>query len=195
MNINTLTPLPTDAFDLDLEDGGTMNVVVLYEDATAAQSASQLLQRLSQKVDGNPKFRQSMWKFDHLILPQLEGIAAADTAGADLIIICSHDGNPLPEAVKILLERWTAHDHAGRKALVALLIHGPSTHASLISVEGYLRELSKQGDTAFFAQSVPSIVTGDSQAQDHASPFPWRAVEESTRRVPQDSHTRWGLNE
>lgn len=144
----------------------SFNVLIAYEDFETGKHAKRTYDFLVEHLGHDCHFNNQMWKFDVLSIPKLREMAAADAAGADIVVISCH-GDDLPELVKIWIESWIDADD-GPLALVALFDPPSEDHERTRAVRAYLADVARRAQMEFFAQpdewpgkeeSEPSVFT------------------------------------
>jgi hypothetical protein len=96
----------------------TFNVVIAYDEATAAERAMRLFTELSHEFGSDLRFRAYLWRFDLLGNPACDQFTLADGIRAHLLIISTSSDSELPIGV----QRWVSGCLAGRSDRVRAII-------------------------------------------------------------------------
>ena len=159
MHVNSLDS-PADRRDEDADQvfdvaphDDVFRVVIAYEDLAAGRQAMRLVSTLANDHQGDFTFMPRLWRFDLLEDPDWRGVAAAEAASTDLLIISTGSASDLPTAIRSWIKSCLARklDHSG--ALVALLgTAGRKEHAGSSDVQ-FLRNSAREAGLEFFAAS------------------------------------------
>jgi len=105
-----------------------LKVALIYDCLPSAQNAASLLKRVTHHA--GQEARLSLWKLDHLGLPQLRETITEDIQHANLVVLCCPQDLRLPENARILLEDWAARKSAKPRALAVIFIasRNPRVH-------------------------------------------------------------------
>ncbi len=114
-----------------------VTICVIYEDYTTGTRASELCRRLCEELGPRAEVLKRMWAFNELRIPRLRGIAAAEAAMSELVVISVHESEVLPREA----EEWAQTLHRCKNhqsgVLVALLDpphpSGPGQLGSLLA--------------------------------------------------------------
>src|ERR1041385_3264211 len=98
-----------------------LDIVIVYENFTAAVRAQNVSQRLAAELDADFEISREVWGFELLSHPQLRQEAAAAAAEADLVVVSVSGAAELPAHVRSWVESWVAEKRGGLSALVALV--------------------------------------------------------------------------
>ncbi len=138
----------------------TLKIVSAYEDFAANLRARELLDRLALGLKGEFKISHDSWKFELLGHPQLREYAAADAAGAALIIVSADGEVDLPAFVKDWVSSCIQPKRSVPAALVALLSREEDVHSTPPPACTDLRQLAEHAQLDFFCMA------GDWRRQD-----------------------------
>ncbi len=104
------------------ETGRALDVVLACEDFSTGMHALSIFDKLfPEGGSGGPAGAQSVWKFEFLGITRLRELAAAEAAGADLVIISAHAPGTLTPAVKNWLD-LSLEKREGRPGSLVLLL-------------------------------------------------------------------------
>jgi len=162
---------------------------VLYDALPSAHNAATLLKRVTHKA--GQEARLSLWKFDHLDLPQTREQIRLDISRANLIIVCAPCDLRLPENARMLLDQWGAHRTAAPRAIAAILSASRNPrflHGDKAGIPAFLEYMEQAYPVCIFVDKVPQSLEGNL-----GPGFPQGFV----RNVAQRRHraSTWGLNE
>src|SRR5689334_9295160 len=118
-----------------------LNIVVAYENFSAATSAQHVTQRLAAELDEDFEISREVWGFELLSHPQLRQEAAAEAAEADVIVVSVSGAVELPAHVQTWVESWVTEKRGGLSALVALVDWRRATRTEPPPLCSYLREV------------------------------------------------------
>lgn len=129
-----------------------LKVALLYEDPATAREGMRLHDRLVVELGHDYLFTLALWKFDVLGNPGVTAPAADETADANLIIVCTHNDDALPDGVKDWLERWSAVKTEAARAVVWL--NNPSSDMLDSSqIAAFFADLARPNDVTLFTES------------------------------------------
>lgn len=99
----------------------TLNVVVVYEDATAGHRAVRTLRNLLRAIDPPVGLRPMLWRFDMVQQSQFRAVADADADQAELFLVSTSSPGELPAAIDHWVSACLARRQGAAIAIVALL--------------------------------------------------------------------------
>jgi hypothetical protein len=125
-----------------------VNVVLAYENLSAALWAGEILARLLQQIPGARNL--SPWSFSCLHDPESHGEATTAVVQADWIVVATSSGNrPLPDAI----EGWLKHSLAkrgGGGAVTGLSKHGNAPASTSSITMQILQRVAEEAGCGFF---------------------------------------------
>jgi hypothetical protein len=110
-----------EAYERDEEGKPAFNVVIVYDDRSAALRAMNVLNGLVHQFGDDFEFHCDLWRFDMLGLPREREAAAHAGAAADLLIVSAACDTDLPGSARDWLDKSIDGKIPGSAALVALL--------------------------------------------------------------------------
>jgi hypothetical protein len=135
-NISSGQPMTKGA---GLEKGRAPDVVLACENFATGMHALGAFDEVFPAGDsGQLPGAQSVWKFELLGVTSLREAAAAEAAGAQMVIISAHAPGELPPAVRSWVEKWTKNRQTEGGALVLLLDDAGAGMHERFPVETYL---------------------------------------------------------
>jgi len=133
-------------------DGKDISVVITFDDSSTAGKASELLQLVGRKLKGEDgRLFHQWWNTEVLAFNSLRELAAAEAAAADLIIICMHAGQELPEMVASWMKRLITLRKNRHGALIAVLDPDKKQPETSQSIVSQLKQVAASGQMNFFA--------------------------------------------
>jgi CheY-like chemotaxis protein len=129
------------------------DVVIVYDDAPAGEHAIRTLHEVARHLGERVKLRPLLWRFDLLADPDWRSEAAADAAGAGLMVV-SASGN-LPRAGLDWIRETLQQQPGGPGALVALLDGEDDPAGSASPRLKLLKGAAEAAGVQFFAPSLP----------------------------------------
>jgi hypothetical protein len=132
------------------EPGVVLRALVMYEDAAVGNRALAMLNRVARGVTTPGQLRCSLWRFHFLNDPSLLEMAAAEAAGADIILIALPDWASLPSEVSEWISMWLMTRGKRPKALVALADEPPGVNGNTRCAFARLREVAQSARMDFF---------------------------------------------
>ncbi|HWA08506.1 MAG TPA: hypothetical protein VG838_03480 [Opitutaceae bacterium] len=139
-----------------------MNVLIVYEDATAARRAVRVVSRLAAEAAGLVNFRRSFWRFDLLDNRDCRAAATRDGLQADVIIVVTRTAEELPSVVNRWLEDCLRRRHQAGTAVLALLGSGNAWSISLEDETGFhaVHHPSEPAAPAFATEDRSLLLVG-----------------------------------
>ena len=128
-----------------------MVVLATFEDSATGTRVKEFRQELSRQVGEKCRIIEHVWLFNMFRLRELREIAAEEAAAADLIVICLHEAERLPEDVKAWADLWLRHKGVHKPVLLALL--EPTREGATRMVERCLRNAARDGGIEFVVES------------------------------------------
>jgi hypothetical protein len=127
------------------EEDRALDVVLACEDFAAGMHALGTFDKLfpvgdSGRLPDAQSAWKSVWKFELLEITCLRDDAAAESAGAQMVIISAHAPGELPSAVKRWFETWIKNRTIDGGALVLLLDDAGADVHRQFPVEAYLEK-------------------------------------------------------
>jgi hypothetical protein len=137
-------------------DRVSLNVVLAYEDFPTGLHALHTFDLLFLKDNERLQFdTRNVWKFDLLGISRLRQIAAAEAAGADLVIVSAHGPDELPPTVKRWMEDWVGARPACPGALVVMLDGAGSDLPARFAMESFFESCARRAGMDYFIQKAP----------------------------------------
>jgi hypothetical protein len=99
----------------------SLRILVLYGDKPGGQLGREVTGALRQKLGSEFQVRQSSWNLHLFRSSKLRALAALEAAVADMIILATNEGAPLPRELAEWFSLWRDGARATPVALVALL--------------------------------------------------------------------------
>lgn len=119
--------------------GRTLDVVLACEDFATGMHALCTFDELFPASDSKrPSGNQSVWKFELLGITSLKEAAAAEAAGAQMVVISAHAPGELPATVRSWVDRWTKDRRTKGGTVVLLLDDAGGDMRHQLPVEIYL---------------------------------------------------------
>jgi len=91
------------------------------------------------------------WLLSELRTPHLRAIAAADAAGADIVIVALHAAEHVPPEVKSWIDLWIAK--RGAKPTTLLALFDPPYRGVSTGMQTYLQQVAKTARIEFMVES------------------------------------------
>ncbi len=135
-----------------------LRVAVVYEDFAAGRRAQAAWEQVQQLLGTGLPAIDASWKFDVLRLPKLRQIAAEDAAGADLVVIASHETASLPACVHTWMDLWLGQRSGQPQSLLALLGATPPEPDAGIPLERELAEMATRAGLSFWSLPEEALV-------------------------------------
>jgi hypothetical protein len=141
------------------EHDRALGVVLACEDFASGMHALGTFDKLfpvgdsGRLPDAQNKWK-SVWKFELFEITCLRDDAAAESAGAQMVIISAHAPGELPPAVKRWFETWIKNRTTDGGTLVLLLDDVGADMHHPFPVEAYLEEHAADAGMKFFAQKA-----------------------------------------
>ena len=124
--MHTPIPFPASPDRAAAESPAERNVILAYENLSAALWAAENLPRLLRQIPDGPKLRVAPWSFSKLENREHREQAAAAAGEAHLIVIASSRGSrPLPETVKSWLGKCRFERRSADSAAASFLDDTP----------------------------------------------------------------------
>lgn len=127
-------------------------VVIVYDDAPAGEQAIRTLNEVARHLGERVKLRRLLWRFDLLADPDWRAEAAADAAGAGLMVVSA--SGSLPRAGLDWIRAVLQHPPGGPGALVALLGGEDDPAGSASPRLKLLKEAAAAAGVQFFSPSL-----------------------------------------
>ncbi len=131
-------------------------LVAAFEDSVTGTRVKEFCQQLSRRVGKQCQILEHVWLLNTLRFPELQEIAAEEAATADLVIICFHEGEGLPDEVRSWIDLWVQQKGTHKAVLLALL--DAAREGSPGPIQAYLQEVARKGDMEFLVE--PRAVLG-----------------------------------
>jgi hypothetical protein len=110
--------------DFGLSEGPpSLQVLLLYEDASTALSSKQLIDQIVEHLNMVVNFRLSLCRFDVLNLPVLRQAKVEEVLDSDIVVLSAHGDDDLPLFVRAWLETWLDRN-PGQPRAVAMCLDG-----------------------------------------------------------------------
>jgi len=172
------------------------DVVVIYDDTSAARRAMKFFSELVREFGDEFEFHRELWRFDWLESPKIRAAAVLESSVADLLIVSAQCDADLPAPVKDWLNRCIAEKTPGSAGLVAMLESQRSWNDMRCRTRQFLQSAANRGGLDFFLHEVdlpgvmPELTSKD--VQERANTI--SVVLEGILQRNKPSH-RWGGNE
>ena len=148
-------PFPAGPDRANAESPAVKNVIIAYENLSAALWAAEILPRLLRQILDGPKLRVTSWSFSNLENQEHREKATAAAGEADLIVIASsHGSRPLPEAVESWLEKCRFERRNANAAVAALSGRAHLPDSADAPRRQTVQRLAKETGCEFFAPCV-----------------------------------------
>lgn len=128
-----------------------VRVVAASEDTATEARVDEFCRGLGKQLGQACELNQQIWLLSELRMPQLRSIAAAEAAGADLVIVSVHHAEGLPPELQGWIDLWLAHKRKQRSLLLALF--DPVYSGVSTTLRAYLEEVARKGHMEFLVQS------------------------------------------
>jgi hypothetical protein len=132
------------------ERGAILKALVTYEDAVVGNRVLAMLNSVARGVETSGRLLCSLWRFHFLGDHSLLEMAAAEAAGADIIIIALPGEAQLPFEVSEWISLWLPFRHERPKALVAFADEETAGARPTPGAFAKLREVARLGRMDFF---------------------------------------------
>jgi hypothetical protein len=169
MSQNSTFEVEVEAPDGAEETKPASDVIVIYDDRSAALLAMKFFSELVREFGDEFEFHCEFRRFDWLDLPKVSAAAVLDGSVADLLIVSARCGADLPAPVKDWLNRCIAEKTPGSAGLVAMLESLRSWNDMQCRTPQFLRRGANGGGLAFFLHEVdlpevrPELTSNDVQ--------------------------------
>ena len=130
-----------------------LGLLATFEDSSTGSRVKEFCRDLSRQLGQDCRIIEHVWLFNMLRLRELREIAAEEAAAADLIVICLHDAESLPEDVKAWVGLWLRQKGTRKPVLLALL--EPSREGAVRTVETCLQKIARDGGIELLVDSWP----------------------------------------
>jgi hypothetical protein len=144
--------------------GVVLRALVMYEDAAVGNRALTMLNSVVRGVATPGQLRCSLWRFHFLNDPSLLEMAAAEAAGADIILIALPNWASLPSEVSEWISLWLGTRGKRPKALVALADERARGNGATPCAFTRLREVAQMGRMDFFPAGGGGVASAAVQA-------------------------------
>ena len=155
----------------DLEVTSRLNVVMLCEDADAAQCGDGVYQTLVGQLGEGFDLDLHAWRFSELAPLNLRLTAAWQAAKANLILIACQGIRALPRAVQGWLDLWVGRQ-SNPRALILVLAGQQGPAPMRQEIQELLQATAERGQMDFFTNAggatVPDPIWADRGAEDSA---------------------------
>ena len=146
-------------FEVKASDAGeetkpAFDVVVIYDDPSAARRAMKFFTELVREFGDEFEFHCELWRFDWLDLPKIRAAAVLESCVADLLIVAAQCDADLPAPVKDWLNRCIAEKTPGSAGLVAMLESHRSWNDMQCRTRQFLQSAAIRGGLDFFLHEV-----------------------------------------
>jgi hypothetical protein len=135
----------------------SLRAVMAYESASTPERASQAWDYLVCTLTSRYGSRVGLWQFERLRNPDIRGIAAADAARADMILIATRGAGELPAEVREWIDAWLSQKcevHDDHSALTVLFdVPRDGFGASALPQFAYLQRVARKGNMDFFVST------------------------------------------
>src|SRR5947207_1912351 len=136
-----------------------IDVLIAYDQLEAHQYASELCQRVTQRLGSACEMNLTAWNFRLLEIPQLMCTVAQTAARAAMIIIAADGNNALPSGIKT----WVGMVVGAKEAAVGLIVaqlHGiRREQKEAAPAYLYLKQMADAAGFDFLAHVVEPIET------------------------------------
>ena len=139
----------------DVEEVLRLRVVIVYDTYRDGLRAWELSERMGKRYEGRAAVHRDFWKFDLLrdASPEWRQESVVALAEADVVIVASEGGEPLPDWVVEWIAGWPVRWRGSAPALVASLnLLAQATSAGSPVLE-YLRLKSARAGMEFIDES------------------------------------------
>jgi hypothetical protein len=141
--MNHDTTFEVEPSDPYVETKHTFDVVVIYDDRSAAKRAMKFFSELVRQFGDEFEFHCESWRFEWLDLPKVRAAAILESSVADLLIVSAQCDADLPGPVKDWLNRCVAEKTPGSAGLVAML----ESHRSWNDIQSRTRQFLQRGQS------------------------------------------------
>jgi hypothetical protein len=152
--MNHDTTFEVEPSDRYVETKHTFDVVIIYDDRSAAKRAMKFFSELVRQFGDEFEFHCEIWRFDWLDLPKVHAAAVLESSVADLLIVAAQGDADLPAPVKDWLNRCIAEKTPGSAGLVAMLESHQSANDIQSRTRQFLQSAANRGGLDFFLHEV-----------------------------------------
>ena len=135
-----------------------LNVALVYQDVPSLKWATQVCDRLAQRV-GKESIRRTCWEIGRLSDPGKLEDAVLATTQADVIIVSVYDADELPFALCVWTSIWLPRRAPSAGALVALISLPEQPNAQTFRAQNYLRAVARTARMDFLLRERMLAVT------------------------------------
>ncbi len=135
--------------------GGTMNVMIIYDDRARAVQAKIMLERATHRADETLSWNVKPWRLDMLMLPSLATRAIMEAAEAHLIVLALGSRQAVVSELLDWLERWAASRQVQETAL-ALWDGGNGAGLSLTATPELSQFAQRHGLSLILESQAPA---------------------------------------
>ena len=139
------------------ETGVMLRALVMYEDTALGNRALAALNNITRRVETPGRLLCSLWRFFFLSDRSMLEMAAAEAAGADIILIALSAASKLPSEVNDWINLWLSTRNKRPKALVAFADEEAAGDRASSSLFPRLRELARLGRMDFFPANSGTV--------------------------------------
>ncbi len=133
------------------QDLKRVTVVAAYEDSPTDARVNDFCRDLGRHFGENCEVIRQRWLFNELRIPQLRAIAAREAALADIVVICAHHADSLPDEVRNWIETWAGQK--AKRAIVLVALFDPPYRGDSGSMRAYLDGVARRGNLEFIVLS------------------------------------------
>lgn len=121
-------------------------VVVAFDKTESSERALSTCEYVISQLGGGIRVRRKVLSFDGARRPRALAAAARDAAGADMVIVSTHEDSQLPAEMEKWMQNWSHQRSTDEGALVAILGRGGSG-----AVRDHLADVARQAHMDFFS--------------------------------------------
>jgi hypothetical protein len=134
-----------------IETPSSLQVLLLYEDASTALRSKQLIDQIVEHVNMVVSFRLSLCRFDVLDLPVLRQDKVEEVLDSDIVVLAAHGDDDLPLCVRAWLETWLDRNPQQPRAVVMSLDEQTRNSTSANQIQCFLQTSASQAGVEVFA--------------------------------------------
>ncbi len=134
-----------------IRNGCPLIVAILYEGVPAGQHAIQLVCHLCYSRGVKFEFPLKTWSFELLCDPEWREVAAADAVQAQLLVVASHNPNPLPRFFQNWLKACLKRKRGTAAGMMALISSSRGMDKAGSPRLQWLQTAARQASMDFFA--------------------------------------------
>ena len=106
---------------------GPSKFLLVYEDDTTALRARQIMNELAVRLEGGTIPDPMLFRFELLRLTNIRDLVARQGETADVLVLCAHGEDSLPEYIKSWVTSWLGRK-VGRHCMVLVSFDAASGH-------------------------------------------------------------------